>query len=59
MSPLTVVSTPGVDMSVTENPFSLDVQIITDIPPGHAQRACQTDDGCDPSCASACVSTSR
>ena len=38
-----------------EDPFALDVQVITDVPPDHPLAACGTDDGCDPSCASACV----
>jgi FxLD family lantipeptide len=40
-----------------EDAFTLDVQIITDVPPGHPLAACGngTDDGCDPTCASACV----
>lgn len=40
-----------------EDAFDLDVQVITDVPPGHPAAACGggTDDGCDPSCASACV----
>lgn len=37
------------------DPFALDVQVITDVPDGHALAACNTNDGCDPSCASACV----
>lgn len=37
--------------------FDLDVQVITDLPPGHPLAGCagNTDDGCDPTCASACV----
>ncbi len=40
-----------------EDVFDLDVQIITDLPAGHPLAACpgNTDDGCDPTCASACV----
>ncbi|MEY9211567.1 FxLD family lanthipeptide [Thermobifida halotolerans] len=43
--------------STTEDPFALDVQIVTDIPPGDPMFACGdgTNDGCDPSCASACL----
>ncbi len=43
---------------VVEDPFALDVRIITDVPPGDALAGCKggTDDGCDPTCASACVS---
>jgi FxLD family lantipeptide len=57
MSTFTCVESP-VDTSAIEDPFALDVRIITDIPPGHPLAACQgnTDDGCDPTCASACVS---
>jgi FxLD family lantipeptide len=40
----------------TEDAFALDVRVITDIRPGDAAAACITDDGCEPSCASACVS---
>ncbi|MBV9013639.1 MAG: FxLD family lanthipeptide [Pseudonocardiales bacterium] len=40
-----------------EDAFDLDLRIINDVPPGHPLAACKgnTDDGCDPSCASACV----
>ena len=40
----------------TEDASALDVRVITDISPGDATAACTTDDGCEPSCASACVS---
>ncbi|TVT25756.1 FxLD family lantipeptide [Amycolatopsis rhizosphaerae] len=42
----------------TDDPFVLDLRIITDVPPDHPLAACKgnTDDGCDPTCASACVS---
>lgn len=41
-----------------EDAFNLDLQVITDVPPGHPLAACKggTDDGCDPTCASTCVS---
>ena len=43
----------------TEDVFALDVQIVTETSPavgGGAGRACTTNDGCDPTCASSCVS---
>ncbi|MDQ3577085.1 MAG: FxLD family lanthipeptide [Actinomycetota bacterium] len=48
---------PLVAAPTVEDPFALDVQVITDIPPGHPLAGCKgnTDDGCDPTCASACV----
>ncbi|MGH3783970.1 MAG: FxLD family lanthipeptide [Pseudonocardiaceae bacterium] len=47
-----------VEAPVADNPFALDLRVITDVPPGHPLAACGngTDDGCDPTCASACVS---
>jgi FxLD family lantipeptide len=36
--------------------FALDVRIVTDVPAGDASRGCTTNDGCDPTCASSCVS---
>lgn len=40
-----------------EDAFNLDLRVITDVPPGHPLTACGdgTNDGCDPTCASACV----
>jgi FxLD family lantipeptide len=40
-----------------EDPFALDLQVIADVPAGHPLAACKggTDDGCDPTCASACI----
>jgi FxLD family lantipeptide len=38
------------------NIFALDVQVITDVRSGPEARACTTDDGCDPTCASSCAS---
>ncbi|WP_137814978.1 FxLD family lanthipeptide [Gandjariella thermophila] len=48
----------AVPTSAVEDPFALDIQIITDVPAGHPLAACKggTDDGCDPTCASACIS---
>lgn len=40
----------------TGDAFALDVRVVTDISPGDAAAPCGTDDGCDPTCASACVS---
>lgn len=40
----------------TKDPFVLDVRVITNLDPIDALCDCQTDDDCDPSCASACVS---
>lgn len=42
--------------TVTESPFVLDVRVVTDVSPGDAAAPCGTDDGCDPTCASSCVS---
>ncbi len=39
-----------------EDPFALDVQVVTDISPGEAAAPCGTDDGCEATCASSCVS---
>jgi FxLD family lantipeptide len=46
-------------MSVTlapEDPFALDLQVITDTAVSDVQAPCQTDDGCGSTCPSACVS---
>lgn len=55
MSAPAIVETP-VPAPADEDPFAVDLQIITDVPPGHPP-GCKgnTDDGCDPTCASACV----
>jgi FxLD family lantipeptide len=37
------------------NPFELDVEVVTDVMHGVA-GPCVTDDGCAPTCASACAS---
>ncbi|CAO5240049.1 FxLD family lanthipeptide [Frankia sp. AgKG'84/4] len=49
---------PTAASPIVEDSFALDVQIIVDVPPGSALAGCAggTDDGCDPTCASACVS---
>jgi FxLD family lantipeptide len=44
-------------IETNENPFALDVQVITDVVPGAAAAACTSDDGCGSTCASACAST--
>jgi FxLD family lantipeptide len=45
--------------TTADDPFALDIQITTDIPADHPLAACGegTNDGCDPTCASACVSS--
>lgn len=50
-------NTVAAEPSVSEDPFALDVQIVTDIPPGDPLFACGegTNDDCQPTCASACV----
>ncbi|WP_462187709.1 FxLD family lanthipeptide, partial [Frankia sp. CcWB2] len=57
MTATLATETPTTPPPATEDPFALDVQIITDVPPGHPLAGCKgnTDDGCDPTCASACV----
>jgi FxLD family lantipeptide len=51
-----VTATINAEALAVDDPFALDIQVITDAPNG-AQGACTngTDDGCDPTCASACV----
>lgn len=39
----------------TEDVFALDLRVVTDASPD-TPVACATDDGCDPTCASACSS---
>lgn len=43
-------------METSENPFGLDVQVVTDVRSGDAVGACSTNDGCSSTCASACAS---
>ena len=52
-------ATTPVAATAAEDPFALDVQLIIDVPAGHPLSACGggTNDGCDPTCASACVSS--
>ncbi len=40
----------------TVDAFALDVRVVTDVSPDDAPAACGTDNGCDPTCASACTS---
>ncbi|MEV8442124.1 FxLD family lanthipeptide [Actinosynnema sp. NPDC051121] len=46
-----------IEMPAQDDPFALDLRVITDPPLDPALNACTngTDDGCDPTCASACV----
>lgn len=56
--PATTSHPSAPDTTLVEDPFVLNVRIITDVPPNHPLAACKggTDDGCDPTCASACIS---
>ncbi|MQA93138.1 MAG: FxLD family lantipeptide [Streptosporangiales bacterium] len=45
------------ELNVIENPFALDVQIVLDAVDA-SSAACTTNDGCAPSCASSCTSSS-
>ncbi|WP_083752072.1 FxLD family lanthipeptide [Saccharothrix sp. ALI-22-I] len=51
-----MTATINAEALAVDDPFALHIQVITDAPNG-AQGACTngTDDGCDPTCASACV----
>lgn len=53
----TMLTTATESPAEVEDAFSLDLRVITDVPPGHPLAACGdgTNDGCDPTCASACV----
>lgn len=44
--------------NTVEDAFALDVRVVTDVSPGNGPAPCGdgTSDGCDPTCASACVS---
>jgi FxLD family lantipeptide len=53
--PREVIMSAPIAVETAADPFDLDVQVIKDVPEGHALAACATDDGCAPSCASACV----
>ncbi len=39
-----------------DDPFALDIRVVTDIGPDHPDAACDTNDGCGSTCASACAS---
>lgn len=58
LTPEALPAIPAAASPIVEDPFALDLLIIVDVPPGHALAGCKggTDDGCDPTCASACVS---
>lgn len=58
MSATVTSDAPVTGARADEDPFALDLRVITDIPPGHPLAACKgnTDDGCDPTCASSCIS---
>jgi FxLD family lantipeptide len=43
-------------MAVEDGILDLDVRIVTDVILADANAPCATDDGCDPTCASSCVS---
>lgn len=48
---------PTAEAEATENPFGLELEVITSSTDG-APMACITDDGCGSTCASACASRS-
>jgi FxLD family lantipeptide len=54
----TITSDAPTRTTAIDDPFAIDLFVITDVPPGHPLAACKggTDDGCDPTCASACIS---
>ena len=41
-----------------DDPFNLDAVLVIDTAAANAQRRCAMDDGCTPTCASACTSGS-
>jgi FxLD family lantipeptide len=45
------------ESDAADNPFALNVQIVAEAV-GTSGRACTTNDGCAPSCASSCTSSS-
>lgn len=49
-------STVEDEEGAVESMFVLDVQIVTDVRVGDVAAACNTDDGCGHTCASACAS---
>jgi len=52
-----MLATATTSPTEVEDAFNLDLRVITDVPLGHPLAACGegTSDGCDPTCASACV----
>jgi len=42
--------------TITEDAFTLDVHVITDVVSGGDAVPCGTNDGCAPTCASSCTS---
>lgn len=48
--------TAVLENNTVEDPFALDVHVVTDVQPGEVAAPCQTDDGCGHTCASACTS---
>ena len=44
-------------LAVKDEILDLDVRIVTDVSLTDANAACTTNDGCDPTCASSCVSS--
>lgn len=50
-----MTATATVDMGIDEDAFDLDVHVIEDERPVDV-RACATDNGCAPTCASSCTS---
>lgn len=49
------VDTPVIGAANLDAEFDLDLRVSTDALPGISD-GCATDDGCDPTCASSCVS---
>lgn len=47
---------PILETTEAEDVFALDIHVLSDASVGNAGRACNTDDGCDPTCASSCTS---
>lgn len=43
-------------LAVEGEVLDLDVQVVIEVSPADANAACTTNDGCDPTCASSCVS---
>jgi FxLD family lantipeptide len=51
------ISSPTTSVDHAVNPFDLEVEIVPEAVTS-AGRACTTNDGCAPSCASSCTSSS-